>query len=528
MGLQASEVRRGGSTTVTVSALPGLEGASLVASSLAAFLREYAQVDVLLIRAEPAASISESESGSLVLSDAERLPADHVRGAIQTSMGGGATLNVAVDDQDTKRVAKAFDTLVAKLQSSFPFIVVDVDTRADVASQWIRYVADVSVEIVEHADAVEDAGSRQARRTYRVVNLFNPASSPVPISHCEPFVLPRDSELPSQPGEAQVEHLRTNRRTLASPPMRRLARKILKMSVGLAIGGGAAFGVGHVGLLKVFEDNDIPVDLVAGTSMGSIIAVGYAAGISPSQMLDISARLGTKPTTLSVLDFTRARSGLLAGNRVIAIFSPFLGPIERFEELRFPCRVVATDIETGERVIIGDGSVIEACRASCSVPVVWVPARRGERILVDGALVDPVPAEVVREMGADVCIAVNAVPGPKKGVTNALTRQLRRLDTLNPLSHLREGPSTPNAMDIFMNTMRILQHELGKFRAVSADLTITPDLSDFTWVEFYKTKDLIERGAEAAEEALPEVRRLLDERRVQAVAAARDAENGAS
>ena len=278
----------------------------------------------------------------------------------------------------------------------------------------------------------------------------------------------------------------------------------------------------------MFEDNDIPVDLIAGTSMGSIIAVGYAAGISPEKMLGISARLGTKPTTLSVLDFTLARSGLLAGDRAIAIFSPFLGPIERFEELCFPCRVVATDIETGERVTIGDGSLIEACRASCSVPVIWVPARRGERTLVDGALVDPVPAEVVREMGADVCIAVNAVPGPKKGVTNALTKLWRRLDMLNPLTNVGDDRRPPNTMDVFMNTMRILQHELGKFRAVSADLTITPDLSDFRWVEFYKTKELIERGAEAAEEALPRIKRLLAERGAQAVSGPPVAEARAS
>ena len=300
------------------------------------------------------------------------------------------------------------------------------------------------------------------------------------------------------------------------------------MSVGLAVGGGAAFGIAHVGLLKVFEDNDIPIDLIAGTSMGSIIAVGHAAGISPDTMLDISDRLGTKPTTLSVLDLTLAGSGLLAGDRAIAIFAPYLGPIERFEELCIPCRVVATDIETGERVTIGDGSLIDACRASCSVPVVWVPAQRGERTLVDGALVDPVPAEVVLEMGADVCIAVNAVPGPKKGVTNVLTKLWRRVTAHGPLSDIGRSHRTPNSMDIFMNTMRIMQHELGKFRAAPADLTITPNLSDFAWVEFYKTKELIERGAEAAEEALPQIRSLLAERRTKGVPGLQVAEDGAS
>jgi NTE family protein len=142
--------------------------------------------------------------------------------------------------------------------------------------------------------------------------------------------------------------------------------------------------------------------------------------------------------------------------------------------------------------------------------------------------VDPVPAEVVREMGADVCIAVNAVPGPKKGVTNVLTKLWRRVSTHNPLSDFGRSRRTPNSMDIFMNTMRIMQHELGKLRAAPADLTITPDLSDFAWVEFYKTKDLIARGAEAAEEALPQIRRLLAEHRARAVTGLHVAEDRAS
>ena len=521
-------MHHGPSTTVVVSAAATLKGTSLVASALAAFLREYAQVEVLLIRGRSASNATGDRAKVIALSEAERLPADQIKSAIRSCQDSDPALDVAIESQSSERVAAAFDRLLAKLEPTFRFIVIDVGDHCMTRNPWIRAVADVSIEIVENADPGEDRSAPDSPRIYRVVNLFNPASAPIPISHCEPFVVPRDGGLPAEPGEAQRDYLRANRRAPASPPLRRLARKILGMSVGLAIGGGAAFGVAHVGLLKVFDDNDIPIDLIAGTSMGSIIAVGHAVGISPGEMLDISDRLGTKATTLSALDFTLARSGLLSGNRAIAIFSPNLGSTQRFEELRFPCRVVATDIETGERVIIADGSLIDACRASCSVPVIWVPAQRGERTLVDGALVDPVPAAVVREMGADICIAVNAVPGPKKGVTNALTKLWRRGTARRGLFDLGKSLRTPNSMDIFMNTMRIMQHELGKFRAAPADLTITPDLADFTWVEFYKTKQLIERGAEAAERALPQVRRLLGERRTRAVMASHvAAEDGA-
>ena len=511
------EVRRRPQTVVTVSALPGLKGKSLVASALAALLREYAEVEVLLLRARPASTQTQHGRVLLALSDADRVPADQIKSAIQVERGHSATLDVGVGSEGLRDVVHSFETIVAKLDGAFPFVVIDLGNRPTSLEECAREVADVSVEIVDHADPGEDPSARRSPRVFRVMNLVNPASSPIPINHCEPFVLPEDSALPSEQGAAQVDYLRANPRAPASPPLRRLARKILGMTVGLAVGGGAAFGVAHVGLLNVFEDNDIPVDLVAGTSMGSIIAVGYACGISPKEMLEISARIGTKPTTLSALDFTLLGPGLLSGNRIIAIFSPFLGPVSRFDQLRLPCQVVAADIETGERVPLGDGSLIEACRASCSVPLLWVPVRRGDRTLVDGGLVDPVPVEVVREMGADLCIAVNAVPAPQKGVTNALTRLWRRVNALNPLNYLGDSRYLPNTMDVFMNTIQILQHELGNFKAISADVSITPNLNEFTWVEFYKTEGLIERGAEAAEKALPQIKRLLAERRAEAV-----------
>ena len=511
------EVRRRPQTVVTVSALPGLKGKSLVAGALAALLREYAKVDVLLVRARPVSTATQQARAPLLLSEAERLPAGQIKSAIHTQSGQGATLDVVAGSESLEAITRGFEIVVAKLEGAFPFVVVDLGDRPASLAECAREVGDVSVEIVDHANPGEDPSARRSPRVFRVINLVNPASSPMPISHCEPFVIPEDAGLPPTPGPAQVAYLRANPRAPASPPLRRLARKILGMTVGLAVGGGAAFGVGHVGLLKVFEDNDIPVDLITGTSMGSIIAVGYACGISPKEMLEISARIGTKSTTLSALDFTLVGPGFLAGHRIVAIFSPFLGPVKRFDQLRFPCQVVATDIETGEHVSIGDGSLIEACRASCSVPLLWVPVRRGDRTLVDGALVDPVPAELVREMGADLCIAVNAVPAPEKGVTNALTRLWRRVNALNPLSYLGDARHLPNTMDVFMNTLQILQHELGKFKAISADVTITPNLNEFTWVEFYKTEGLIERGAEAAEKALPQIKRLLAERRAEAV-----------
>ncbi|MEO1088692.1 MAG: patatin-like phospholipase family protein, partial [Acidobacteriota bacterium] len=201
--------------------------------------------------------------------------------------------------------------------------------------------------------------------------------------------------------------------------------------------------------------------------------------------------------------------GFLTGQAILDTFGPLLGEKRTFRHLTIPCRAVATDIETGERVSIGTGRLDEAFRASCAVPVVMTPVRRDHRVLVDGGVCDPVPADVVRDMGADLTIAVNVVPPLKKGVEMLPSRLYRRLSFFNPMAYVGQSLDLPNLFDIVMSSMQTLQYELGNYRAISADIRIHPDLSDFTWVEFYRAQELIAQGAEAARRAVPAIQRAL-------------------
>ena len=132
-----------------------------------------------------------------------------------------------------------------------------------------------------------------------------------------------------------------------------------------------------------------------------------------------------------------------------------------------PCRTVATDIETGERISIGTGKLETAYRASSSVPMVMTPIKVGERVLVDGGVADPVPAEVAIEMGADLTVAVNVVPRMKRGVETVLSAWYRRINAFNPLTYLVDAEDMPNLFDIVMNSMQILQYELGNFKSIT-------------------------------------------------------------
>jgi NTE family protein len=300
----------------------------------------------------------------------------------------------------------------------------------------------------------------------------------------------------------------------------RLARKIVGATIGLALGGGAAFGIAHVGVIRAFEELGVPIDLVCGTSMGSIVALGYASGLSGAEMWDHAHELGNVSTTLRALDPSFSGSGLLGGRRLVSTFAPLM-PAARFEDLVVPCTTVATDIQSGERVVIASGPLDRAFRASASVPVLWEPVQLDGRTLVDGAMVDPVPAEVVRDMGADLVCAINVIPRPRAGVTTAITLLYKRATRLNPFTFLRGTNDLPDMIDVLMNSLQSVQCELGDMKSASADVLVNVDLAEFTWIEFYRAAEIVDRGRAAGHDAAARMHAALRSR-VQAVGAKRD------
>jgi NTE family protein len=498
--------------SVGVTAEPGLRGKSLVASVLAGFLKDFSGSEVLLLRVTPRGDPRGPHAVVPALTAFSQAPAEQIRSQIKLGGVDPAEITIEVDPSgQAALLSDSFAVLLDKLGVTFPYVVFDLPSTPEPVRRAAEQVCDATVCIVEGMQGIPAPSENGASPKYNVVNLFNDRSIPLPLNRCDPYVLPFEPALTSLDGLGALAHLRQNRRTTASASMRRLARKILGRTLGIAVGGGAAFGISHVGVFEVLEANDIEVDLLAGTSMGSIVACGYAAGLRASDMRAIARRIGNVPTTLSALDFTITKPGLLAGKRLIDIFAPLIGDVETFEQLQLPVQFVATDIRSGEAVHMGTGRLDQAFRASASVPMLWSPVKRDGRVLVDGAIVDPVPAKLVTDMGADICIAVNVVPPLREGVETVVSRVFRRLNLLNPLSYFGDSRDLPNMFDVAMNSIQMLQHELGNFKSISADIRIVPDLSEYTWIEFYRAEEFIERGVEAAEKALPEIRRVLAE-----------------
>lgn len=248
--------------------------------------------------------------------------------------------------------------------------------------------------------------------------------------------------------------------------------------VGLALAGGFARGIAHIGVLRVLRDAGIPIDCVAGTSVGALIGVGYCAGASLEEMEKVGA--STRFTDFG--RWTPSWLGLATNQRMEKYFARFT-PVKTFEELQTPLAIAATDINAGVSVYYSHGAIAPPLRASCAYPGLFLPIQHEGRTLVDGFLTAPVPVEGVMLLGADIVIAVY-------------------LESANT-----EEPRT--FTDILSRAFNIIQQHSDLTWRTQADIIIEPDVKPFVWDDFSKTPDMIAAGEVAALAALPQIRAAL-------------------
>jgi NTE family protein len=251
-------------------------------------------------------------------------------------------------------------------------------------------------------------------------------------------------------------------------------------TVGLALGSGGLRGLAHIGVLRVLEQENIPVNYLAGCSIGSLIGSLYAAGLDSDTIYKLAKNLKRRHW----FDFVIPKMGLIGGDRTLATLQ-LLTQRKQFADLAIPLAVVATDLSTGQEVVFRDGEVASAVRASISVPGVFTPYSIGGRLFVDGAVVNPTPMDVVHGMGADIVIAVDLVPNG--GDIAAIT----------------------NIFDVLIQTIDIVERQLFRQREHYCDLLIKPDVGHISPSSFEALDECVGLGVQAMETALPELRRLL-------------------
>jgi NTE family protein len=270
-----------------------------------------------------------------------------------------------------------------------------------------------------------------------------------------------------------------------------------KIKVGLALGSGAARGIAHIGVLKALKEAQIPVDYVAGTSMGSLVGACYAADADISMLEEIALTSNLRNLT-GLLDpkFFIFRVGMLKGGRVEKFLKTIIGDID-ISQCVIPYSAVATDIKTGNEVVINTGPLIKAVRASISIPAVFIPVHYKGLYLVDGGTVNPVPADVVRAMGANFIIAVNVLNDPRKRKRLGLTGD-------------KKSDKMPSMFNTIIQSIYIMEYGIVRANLLKADILIEPDVSAIEPYEFYRGGEAIEAGYQAAKIVVPEIEKLLN------------------
>lgn len=311
-----------------------------------------------------------------------------------------------------------------------------------------------------------------------------------------------------------------------SDVLRFLAREWAGTLVGLALGSGAAYGLAHIGVLKVLERENIPVDVVSGSSIGALVAGLWAAGYSADQLEALARSINKKTAFFKLLgfrDFSAIHKGFFKGNQITHFLKRYLGN-KTFQDLRIPTKIVAANMFTSEPVIFEAGRVLDAIRASISIPGIFRPMWHKGDYLMDGGIIDPLPVRVLTQMGVKKVIAVNVLLGPQDRIErDRMLMQLRhqkRKDVSETNlwgrtwallgERLRERYAI-NIFNVIMNTVQFMEYEIADAWAEKADVLIHPVVYEGHWAQFYEPQKFIKAGEEKTLEQLSEIRRLLVE-----------------
>ena len=326
-----------------------------------------------------------------------------------------------------------------------------------------------------------------------------------------------------------------------------------KSKIGLALGSGAARGLAHIGVLKALQEKSIHIDAIAGSSMGALVGACYARRGEIADLEEIVLKIDWKQLAqLADPNLALLFKGVIHGKKVKELLKAVIGDVE-FKDLKIPFAVVATDVNTGEEVVIKEGSVIEAVRASISIPAIFTPVKFKNRFLIDGGIVNPVPVNIVKDMGATFVIACNVIHKPQKrrafssmkkqkspmlipktqisaiggsafgrknvvllALNNKIDKLLRenkdKIQNFQSLINIFKkkvykrsqgiDPNTPNIFNVILQAIYAMEYEIAKSKIKEADIIITPDTGHIAALEFFRGKEAIAEGYKAAKATL--------------------------
>ncbi|MFA5355857.1 MAG: patatin-like phospholipase family protein [Candidatus Omnitrophota bacterium] len=289
--------------------------------------------------------------------------------------------------------------------------------------------------------------------------------------------------------------------------IRRISRQMGDRLVGLALGVGVAYGFCHIGVLKVIEEENIPIDVISGSSVGALIASLWVTGRSSSEILEITSKEFKEPKHIwSLIDLTFPFFGFIKGNKLYRFLKKYLGN-KTFYDVKLPLKIIASDVKRKEPVIMDKGLLIDAIMASCTMPGVFRPFKFRQSLLFDGGVINPLPTEPLFKMGVRKIIAVNVTPSRED-----VMKQYEKIKgTETSSAKYYEKKIKTNILDIIFSSIEILQSEVAKKEGQLADIVLHPDTSGMFWLELHRAREFAVKGEEEARRNLEKIKQVISE-----------------
>lgn len=335
-------------------------------------------------------------------------------------------------------------------------------------------------------------------------------------------LLPASCE--TETGEALVTDMPEDEYSRA---IRHMARYLSGNLVGLALGSGAALGLAHIGVLKALEREKIPVDIIAGSSIGALVGSLYAVGLSAAEIEKAATEINLRVLFGRLIDISLFPiRGLLHGKQVIRHFRKHLGN-KSFDQCRIPLKITGANLTTRQGLVFESGSVAEAVRTSIAIPAIIKPVLTAAGVIVDGGILNPLPIRALQQAGANKVIAVNVFPTTKDMLERRLVREEaeeKERVRASEKGFFAQGfywtrrwtarTFSPNLFDILMNTIQAMEAEIAEVEGEGADVLIRPVMPMASWVDFYKPEPFIRRGEEETMRMLPKIKALVSQQNV--------------
>ncbi|MFH1655066.1 MAG: patatin-like phospholipase family protein [Candidatus Omnitrophota bacterium] len=365
----------------------------------------------------------------------------------------------------------------------FPFSFWDIDFHEFLApAHYIHLLISSRAQILEKVNLLmrklKQKESLGQEKIKIIINDFTESEKLSPEEESKIIDYPIYATIPSYKDEAYFKALN------------RIAREIGEVVTGLALGSGAAYGFAHVGVLKVLEENNIPIDIISGTSMGALIAAMWAAGFTIEDIEKQILDLGRKFSLFHLPGIALPFKGMLKSRRLEKIFKGIFKD-KTFYDLKYNLKIVAFDFIKRKTKILDKGLLYKAIAASCAMPGIFEPVKVEKDILLDGGILKPLPTKILLNHGANKIIAINITPSNKE--VYAEYRKRTRL----------------HIFDFIFGSIETMQQEFVRQAMKISDVVIHPHFEGLGWMEFEKVSEFIKRGEEATREKIEEIKSLV-------------------